>query len=305
MKVTNISDQLESDQVRRFYCIWLRMLSFVNERHKIVPSMIGKDFHKGIDADDAEKIAKHIWDHPEAFDELLKTLDTDKDASDAEALRLWKEHRIVGKFYIVKYLKSGAVLLSADNEDTEKPFLVKGLASAFDDMFPKENLPYLVNTVLLPFEGVIVTCGLFRSAGISFGSSISRDIRESCRKAELAYGLIESLPFARTIGKEEKEIAQIRFYLRSEKEAELYREELEYLIRKNPAKYEPIYFVHRGELTVRTLKREYRKLGLKKFHFAVYGSVAVAAHPDPRQVKIAVEKLIPAKDMDRIVYGKM
>lgn len=301
MENTNQSSQLTSDQVARFYRLWFGLLKSTNEQHKLIVSMLGKDFHQGIDIDDAGKIAQYVWTHPLAFDEYLQTETLDE--HDLNILRSWQKCHNRNKFYIVRYLKDGAVFLSIGKD--EKPYLVKGLASAFDDMWPKPDLPTLVETVLLPFEGVITTCGLYYGSRIFFGGNISRDIRETCRQVELTYGLIGSLPHTQIVGKKEKDIAQIKFYLQSAKKLELYKQELEDLVSKDPKNYLPVFFYQRGLLEAKNVKKEYRKLGLKKFHFAVYGSVIIAAHPDKRQVKDAVGKLVSETELERIIYDKV
>lgn len=297
----NTPSQLTSDQVAQFYHVWFGLLQQTNERYMLAPSMLGKDFHQGVDVDDAGKIAKYIWSHPQVFDEFLEKFDANE--RELEIVRSWKQHRVGGKFYVVKHIKEGSVFLST--EKNEKSYLVKGLVSAFSDMWPKQDLPAIVDTVLLPFEGAIISCGLFYGSRVFFGASIRREIREACQQAELTYGLIRSLPYAHTVSKKEKDVAQIKFYLQSAKNAEFYKEELDDLIEKDPKEYLSLYFYHRGVLEAKTLKRGYRKLGLKGFFFAVYGSIVIAAHTDEKQVKKTVEKLVPSQDMDRILYDRV
>lgn len=298
---TNQASQLTSDQVVSFYRLWFGLLKFANEQYKIVTSMLGKNFHQGIDIGDAGKIGEYIWAHPLVFDKYLQTETLDK--NDRAILYSWQKHHYRGKFYIVRYLKDGAVFLSTAKD--EKPYLVKGLASAFDDIWPKRDLPTLVETVLLPFEGVITTCGLYYGSRIFFGGNISRDIRESCRQAELTYGLISSLPYLQIISQADKNIARIKLYLQSAKNLESYKPELEDLVSKDPKNYLPVYFYQRGLLEAKNVKREYRKLGLKKFHFALYGSVIIAANPDKQQVEDTVGKLVSKTELERIVYDKV
>jgi len=297
----NQSSQLTPDQVMLFYRLWFGLLRNTNEQQKISSSMLGRDFHQGIKTEDAEKIAKYVWLHPQTFQEYIGTGKLDE--HETEIIRSWVKYHYRGEFYIVKYLKDGAVFLSSGKE--EKPYLVKGLVSNFDEMWPKESLPFMVETVLLPFEGVITTCGLYYASNVFFGNNISREIREDCEQVELTYGLITSLPFTKAVAQEDKDIGWIKFYLQSTKNFEMYRENLEGLIHKKPDKYLPVYFIHRGLLEVKTYKREYRKLGIKKLYFALYGAVVIAAHPDKIQVENTVNKLVPQKEMNRIVYDKV
>ncbi|PIY80453.1 MAG: hypothetical protein COY80_02870 [Candidatus Pacebacteria bacterium CG_4_10_14_0_8_um_filter_42_14] len=177
MKNTNQESQLTSEQVVHFYQLWFGVLQFANEEQKLVPSMLGKNFSDGVDTGDAGKIAWYLWKHPQVFNNYIKKYDLSNE--EATIIKAWRDNHFKGKFYIVRYLKNGAVFLSAGKE--EKPYLIKGLASDFEEMWPRQVLPFLVETVLLPFEGVITTCGLYYSSNIMFGRGITRDIRESCQ----------------------------------------------------------------------------------------------------------------------------
>lgn len=246
-------------------------------------------------------MAAYVWKHPDVFDGYSSA--GKLKGHEVEIIRSWRENFYQGKFYIVKYLKDGAVFLS--NGKDEKAYIVKGLVSAFEEMWPKQALPILVDTVLLPFKDVITTCGLYYGSNIYFGSNIRRDIIETCQQAELTYGLITSLPFTKSITTEDKNIAQIKFYLQSTKNLEMYWNDLQDLIHKKPTVYLPVYFYHRGLLESKTYKRECRKLGIKKLNFALYGSIVIAAHTDNKEVEKIVKELVPATDLDRIVFERI
>ena len=48
--------------------------------------------------------------------------------------------------------------------------MVKGLNDNIDNVIPNDELPYVVNTSLIPFKGFIVYDGLLASMPIQFGS---------------------------------------------------------------------------------------------------------------------------------------
>ncbi len=301
MEKTNSSSQLSSEQVHCFYRLFFGLLQHTNEQYKLVKSMLGKNFHDGINHNDAGKIANYLWSHPKIFDDYLDTAKLNK--REIQIINDWKKHYLKNKFYLVKYLKNGGVFLSEDKD--EKPYLVKGLVSSFEEMWPRQVLPSLVETVLLPFEGSIITCGLYYGSNIVLGNNISREIRDACSQAELTYGLIDSLPFTKTVNIEDVNIGQIKFYLQSIKNLELYKEDLEELINKNPDLYLSTYYYHLGLLEAKIYKKEYRKLGIKNLHFAIYGKMLIAAHTDKQQVENTVKKLVNLKELNRIVFDKI
>lgn len=298
MKNTNSPSQLTLEQVNCFYRLWFGLLEYANERYKPVESMLGKDFHQGISSTDAAKIADHLWAHSNIFDGYLNTAKLDK--REQQIVRAWKKYHLKNKFYLVKHLENGSVFLSREKD--EKPYLVKGLVSTFAEIWPKQALPSLVETVLLPYEGAITTCGLYQMSRIIFGNNISREIRDASNQAELIYGLINSLPYMQNVSQESKDIGQIKFYLRSTRNLEEYGEDLEKLISKNPKKYLSVYYYQRGLLEAKKYKKEYRKLGIKKLHFALYGAISIAAHTDRQQVDGVVKKLVAPNELNRVVF---
>lgn len=301
MKNTNSPSQLSSEQVYCFYHLFFGLLQHTNEQHKLVKSMLEKNFHDGINHNDAGKIAHYMWAHPTIFDDYLDTAKLNK--REIQIINDWKKYHLKNKFYLVKYLKNGGVFLSEEKD--EKPYLVKGLASSFEEMWPMQALPFLVEIVLLPFEGSITTCGLYYMSRVVWGNNICREIRNDCNQAELIYGLIDSLPFTKIVNKEDKNIGQIKFYLQSIKNLELYKEDLEELINENPNLYLSTYFYHLGLLEAKIYKKEYRKLGIKNLHFAIYGKMLIAAHIEKQQVENTVKRMVNPKELDRIVFDKI
>lgn len=301
MKNTNGPTQLTSEQVHCFYHIWFGLLQYTNEQYKLVKSMLGKNFHDGINHNDAGNIANYMWSHPIIFDSYLNTAKLNK--REIQIVNEWKKYFFKNKFYLVKYLKNGSVFLSEEKD--EKPYLVKGLASNFEEMWPKQALPFLVETVLLPFEGSITTCGLYYMWNVVLGNNIGREIRDDCSQAELIYGLIDSFPYTKIVNKESINIGQMKFYLQSVKNLELYKEDLEELINKNPSLYLSTYYYHLGLLEAKIYKKEYRKLGIKNLYFAIYGKMLIAAHIGKQQVENTVKKIVNPKELNRIVFDKI
>ena len=84
----------------------------------------------------------------------------------------------------------------------------------------------------------------------------------------------------------------------------MYQEDIDDIISKNPKFYLPIFYKYRGLLEVKVYKKECKKLGLKKMHFAVYGHLVIAAHPKLRMVQKTVDMFVPLEKMESVVYGK-
>lgn len=73
----------------------------------------------------------------------------------------WEKYFVVRDFFIERFAENGAIFIDASNE--EEVFLVRGILSKFEDMFPAQNLPLRVHCILLPFAGRILYDGLFNT----------------------------------------------------------------------------------------------------------------------------------------------
>jgi len=85
------------------------------------------------------------------------------------------------------------VLLSTDKQPIA--YGVLALSQPFEELIGP-YLPVLTETVLLPFQGMIVYDGLLRSYRVSFGSGIRRSLNESFKEANARHGIVTTLPMS-------------------------------------------------------------------------------------------------------------
>jgi len=134
-----------------------------------------------------------------------------------EVVKSWKNF-IKEKFYVVRYLKDYAVFLTGDSP--AKAYGVRGLYSSFAEVFGAD-LPILLETVLLPFQGKIIYDGLAAPFNLQFGSGIRQGVEESYKKAKAEHGVITS--FDAPV-EEQTDVALLKFYLRTPASREEYAE---------------------------------------------------------------------------------
>lgn len=219
MENTHLPSQLTTKQTTRFFKLWLTLLKFANDQNKIVVSIVGNDFRQqGVDHKHVDKISGYLWSHPEVFDEFLDA--TKFGDIDRDLVKSWQKHHYSDKFYLIKYQKDGAIFMSTGKN--EKSYLIKALTDSFEEMWPKNKLPLIIETTLLPFEGEITTSGIYQTSNLIFGRSITQEINENCQKSQLTYGLIKSLPHEQVANKTDKYVAWLKFYLLSSKNMEMY-----------------------------------------------------------------------------------
>ncbi|MDR2713308.1 MAG: DUF6398 domain-containing protein [Clostridiales bacterium] len=76
-------------------------------------------------------------------------------------------------------------------DDTKKLYGVCGISDPIKETLP-DNIPFIVETVLLPFRGKIIYDGLFFTFNVSFGKNIRESVRVSYNEAKEKTGIIES-----------------------------------------------------------------------------------------------------------------
>jgi hypothetical protein len=106
----------------------------------------------------------------------------------------WR-HLVAGKFYLNRELKKYTVFLSSAKEPIA--YGVTALTQSFEELAGSYR-PILVDTVLLPFKGMIVYDGLLGAPGpeITFGPGIRRSLNEIYQQAKDRFGIVTSLPFS-------------------------------------------------------------------------------------------------------------
>lgn len=169
------SPTLSTEEIELFYDLWFPLMEFTNRKYKIDKS--GTHYKKGeqIDLSKALQVSNYLWEHPSCIEEYLKQAKISK--ANKEIIRSWKRN-VRGTFIIERHLKKGSVFISKDHQ----VFLVKGLFSPFEELFP--DLPVPIEATLLPFNDTIITNGLFNSFGVSFGSEVRRDAKEIYLRAK-------------------------------------------------------------------------------------------------------------------------
>ncbi|MGM9552036.1 MAG: hypothetical protein ACI3XA_07255 [Clostridia bacterium] len=164
--------KLERKEAELFYNLWFPLMNFVNKRYRVCPGTGKIAMGKGIAPPDAKAIANYIWEHTEVIDEYLAGADLP--AEHREIIEGWKMFRS-GKYIMERHLKRGSVFISLEDNSV---YMVQGLFSSFDEMFDGWHLPLLVDAVLLPFLGKVITDGLMIPHRISFGVEYTAEFKK-------------------------------------------------------------------------------------------------------------------------------
>ncbi len=243
------------------------------------------------------RIRDELYDNPEVFDKFIDENPESFRPGKLETIRKWKKHFLRGKFFIVRYLKKYTIFLSF--EDSPKAYGVLSQTTDLEEMF-QGRCPLAVEAVLLPFKGRIVYDGLIAPQPVRFGGTISEDIDADYQEAKHRFGIIESLP-APEEGRDKTDEEKLKFYMKSKKNRERYREEIQELSSKNDH-LESVYYRELGKKNVRKLGRRLRDLGVEEGWFAVLEDTVVASGRDKEDVRETVEDILPEDRQNHVHF---
>ena len=96
----------------------------------------------------------------------------------AQIVAGWKQCK-PGRYILERHLKKGSVFISAEDGSV---YMVKGLFSTWAEMLGES--PVLLDAVLIPFRGSIISDGLVVPYHIYFGKGAREDFKEAYMNAK-------------------------------------------------------------------------------------------------------------------------
>ena len=163
--------RLERSDAELFYQLWFPLLDFVNRKYHICPEAETIDQKHGVDACDAKAIADHLWSNTDVIKEYLASAELPEEH--AQIVAGWKQRK-QGRYILERHLKKGSVFISAEDGAV---YMVKGLFSTWAEMLGEA--PVLLDAVLIPFRGSIISDGLVMPYRIYFGKGAREDFNDA------------------------------------------------------------------------------------------------------------------------------
>lgn len=281
--------KLSREEVELFYKLYHSLLVYVNKKFDIIKGIDSLQDLRRLPPKEINKLRDRLYEHPELIDSFVVENPLNFSANELKIVSSWKNF-VKGEFLIFRYLKNYTIFL--DLNDPPKAYGVLALASTFEEMIGP-NLPVMVEAVLLPFNGKIIYDGIIIPYNVVFGSNIRRSFNDAYQKAKSRFGIITSLPFS--LKKvEQSDADKLRFYLRSERNRETYREEIEKLINKNPDLL-ALYHQEMGKIHARTYGKWLREIGVTKGWFAILEGMIIASGSTKDEVEKVLERILPPR----------
>jgi hypothetical protein len=182
--------KLSPSDAELFFNLMWPLQFYVNQRLNLAPYLNTIQLYKNAPLEEKAPIRTAVYENLPLIDDFIRENPAQLTAVELDIIHSWRQHCLVGDFYVERFLKKGAVLLG---DDPDQVYLVSGLYDAIEDMFYEGDLPVRVQTVLLPFKGQIVYDGLLSMYRVYFGAGIRSSLRESYMAAKQNGRIITSL----------------------------------------------------------------------------------------------------------------
>jgi len=283
--------KLSKENVELFYKLYHSLWVYANKKLKVVDDINSpEDFWK-CSLEEINKLREGLYKNPQFIDSFIVENPFKFVSEELKIVKSWKNF-VKGKFLIFRYLKNHTIFLDID--EPPKAYGVVALNSSFEEMMGSD-LPIMVEAVLLPFKNWIIYDSILPSYSVSFGGGMCRSFNNTYQEAKFRYGIITSLPFSEVVEKSDAD--RLRFYLRSESNREIYEEEINDLIHKDPELLK-VYHQEMGKIHARRYGRDLREMGITSGWFAILEGMIIASGATKEEVERILASILPDEKKD-------
>lgn len=189
---------LSQADIELFYKLWYGLNWSINQKYGIVPAFDKPSYGQCVDQQTFFTIRSELWKNPHWINEFLSENEFGElNELERGILARWPDEFISGRFLIMQHTKKYSVFMNTDETDTL--YGVCGISNPFKDMIPTAALPFMIETVLIPFKDKIIYDSLMNTFNVSFGRGMRNDLKETYNSAKKRLGIIEQMGVAPTI----------------------------------------------------------------------------------------------------------
>lgn len=278
--------RLSDEETEQFYRTMWGLLHYTNQRYPVVEGLVGPDMR---DRDPGKIMMLHeeLFSHPELIDEFASENPQDLTREELDIVRGWKAF-IRDRFLVVAHLKAHSVFLAGDKD--QRAYGVVGLIEGIEDVMPP-FLPQLVNTILLPFKGRIVYCGVLHTFNVHIGPNMRRGIKDEYRRARSRYGIITSLD-GPVEERDDADEEMLRYYLGSAARREEHWHDIEDILDRRP-ELKDVRSRELGRSHARRVRKRLKALAARSAWFAVFEEQVVASGKSEKEARDRAHAIIP------------
>ena len=289
--------KLAEEDVKLYYKLYNPLRVYANMKFDIITDFkfyeeensFPKEFFE-CSYEESLKLREKLFGDPELIDSFIKENPANLSSEELEIINGWKNF-VKGKFLIFRYLKNHTIFLDITN--SPRAYGVLALYTDIEEMVGSD-LPVIVDAVLLPFKNRIIYDGLLSPSKIILGRDMCRDFNGMYQEAKFRYGIIKSLNKTNELIKTDEEI--LRFYMRSERNREIYGQEIVDMI-QDPELLK-IYHQESEKSHARKYGRILHEIGVNTSWFAILGGIIIASGTTKEEVKNILNNILPDEKRD-------
>ena len=185
---------LDRNDAEEIFHLFSALDAYVNSRLKLVDGCRTPAQIRSANNTTLHKIRSALWANLDLLTEFVTDNPSGLTAAELAQVAAW-QHAVVGKFYVERSLKQGAILVAATGPTSV--YSVLGLTESIEDVLDRGSgvgLARIITTTLVPFKGRIVYDGFVVIAQVSFGPGIRAQYRDAYLRAKERGAVITSLP---------------------------------------------------------------------------------------------------------------
>jgi len=278
--------KLSKEDVDLYYRLHWSLLSYVNQKYRVIGELIEPILMQKNPQKVMELYGK-LFSNLELIDSFAAENPSNFSSEELDIVRSWKNY-VKDRFLIVAHLKDYSVFMTTGKD--QKAYGVLGLTDKIEDVVPP-LMPLFVDTILFPFKGSIIYCGLMSTYNIHIGSNMRRSIQAEYQKAKSRFGITTSIdePVAE---KKESDEELLRYYLRSADRRMEYGAEIHEILEKNPA-LANVYSIEIGRSYAKYAGKKLSEIGASTAWFAVFEELIIASGGSEREARERAYAVVP------------
>lgn len=290
---------LNKEEYRQYMRLQPSVLYYVGQQQKILPSKMSFEEFMATPRNDKLPTREALYDNIHLLEKYIKENAAVLSEEDQSIIRNFK-HFKKERFFVVKQTNKYAFFLGEKHV-----YAVHALNDPFQT-FWGDNLPVMIETVLLPFKNKIVYDGILFGSNIHFGKGIRESIKNNLNIAEGRYGLITSLPVkidASVLQNSSERELLAMMKTKSSREQNWYK--IQDLIEEHP-NLNAVYMKEWGRINTRAKKKELKSLGVKKRWFGIYNDTILASGNNEKEVYKQISAMLSEQgDLEAVFYFKV
>ncbi len=288
--------RLNEEDYQLYLSTHLRMIHYAGQKLQLLDSAMSLADFQRTSPRDKLPARTALYETPGLIEEMIANNPIDFSAKQLAVASDFRD-RLQGEFILVKYLKKHTIFL--------KDGIAYGVLALNDPIqhIIGENIPTIVEAVLIPFKGKIVYDGFLQGFSIRFGGGYRSSINQQYNEAKALYGIVTELPFEAK-KKEQLPEEKLDFYMKSAKNREYYEYEIDVLLQDHP-KLLGRYYWHWGRINSPEKRKWLSSLGIQAVHYAMVAGTIIAQGATSRELKERVKAILPKEKLEWVFYFKL